>query len=125
MSLIELTDKERILFYANKVFDKETNIFLKKPESGSYYVNHDETKEYCSDIMEYDIDSITEFREILEKIWTDDKYCSAKLLINICMAAAYKNNINASTGDVVSVSNSGRINTGNNDDILSFTNYMF
>ncbi|MDR0605721.1 MAG: hypothetical protein LBG80_15615 [Bacteroidales bacterium] len=125
MRLIDLDDKERILFYANKVFSKKVNIFLDKSESDSYYVSHDETKEYCADIMEYNIESITEFREVLEKIWTDDKYNNAKLLINICMAATYKSNVNVPADHITPALYSRHINTGNSSDTLSFTNYMF
>jgi hypothetical protein len=125
MSLIDLgmSDQERILFYSNKILSQKLDIF-NPPMQDSYYTAVEDR--IFPDIMEYDIDNIGDFREFLEMMWNESLYNDSKLLINIIMAAAYKNR------DIAKYNNNERdvkdLHSGNiqiNEKVLSFTKYVF
>ncbi|MDR1901919.1 MAG: hypothetical protein LBQ88_06540 [Treponema sp.] len=129
MSLIDLSlsDKERILFYANKCPSRKDNIFNTDRSASSLYVDLDESNQIFPDIMEYDIDTIKDFRNFLKKMWQNMP--DSDLLINIIMAAAYKNRgtqnnfENGNTNTVTKVKENG--NSTADGEILSLTRYAF
>jgi hypothetical protein len=129
MSLINLSlsDKERILFYADKYFSDRKNIFTVDKSAPSFYNDIDESNQCFPAIMEYNIDTIKVFREFLEQMWQD--VTDKDLLINVIMAAAYNNR---SIQSELVKDNAGKTfepmdenNSIANDDVLSLTRYAF
>lgn len=125
MSLIDLnlTDKERILYYANTVYHGPSNMFLKTNSEESYYSLINESTQLFPNIMKYNIDMIVDFRELLKKIWPEEK---AGLLINIIMVVALKNK------DAVNLPQPHQSKTEKqaplvaaNKEVLSLTKYVF
>ena len=94
MTLINMTDKDRIYHYAKNNTPSNFYILDAKQNTNSYYLDCDDTNSKCArDIMEYDVEHFGHIKQYLDDLLNNGRvgFDAPDLLAKIVAATTIKN----------------------------------
>ena len=124
MSLIDMSDKEKLFYYASNYTPESFRVFETKKETDSYYRICENDGIHDAAIMEFDIECYDALKEQLMRMWSDAGYENTELLATMISSIIMKNKLDEKPPGTRKCDNTAAktvstVNESVNDDTLS------